>query len=78
MLGECFILLHSYETLCCLCHRIIYIFELEGGIDLKWAKILYLQSSCMSNIYISINKPQLNQFSENEDSVVYVLLTFLV
>lgn len=39
---------------------VVYSFEFKGDIDLKWAKMLYLQSSCMSVIYVLINKCQLH------------------
>ena len=39
---------------------VVYSFEFKEDIDLKWAKMLYLQSSCMSVIYVLINKCQLH------------------
>ena len=40
-----------FEPLWSLWHRIVPSLEFDGYICLKWVKILYLQSSCMSNIY---------------------------
>ena len=38
---------------------VVYSFEFEGDIGLKWAKMLYLKSSCMPVIYVLIKKSQL-------------------
>ena len=36
-------------------------FKFEKNIGLKWVKILYLQSSCMQDVNVLINKSQLNK-----------------
>ena len=38
---------------------VVYSFKFEGNIDLKCAKVLYLQRSCVWNIYVLIQKPKL-------------------
>ena len=45
----------------------MYSFEFAGYIGPKWAKTFYLQSSCIWNTYLLINKSQLNNDINNKE-----------
>ena len=46
-------------------NTVVSSFELEGYIGIKCVKILYLQSSCLWNMYVLINKSQINKSGVN-------------
>ena len=49
----------SYMWSLLLCHRIVYSFEFKGDLGLKWVYLqstLFIQSICMFNMHVLINK----------------------
>lgn len=51
---------------------VVYSFESEGKIGLKWVTIFYFQSSCMRNKYVLVNKSQLNNHVSSKVNLIKI------
>ena len=59
-------------------NTVVSSFELEGYIGIKCVKILYLQSSCLWNMYVLINKSQTNKNGVNSKADFEKLQTSVI